>query len=334
LPNHGFISWLEGEFVSPNLSHGIGWKRKKKKRNTNCSHTFLFPNYSIGGMTAAAMTAPLDVLKTRLQSDFYQAQIRAARMAAGATTTRQHSLNPVRAAIYHLTDTLQILRSVYRTEGPRSLFKGLGPNLIGVVPARCISFYVYGNGKRLMAEHWNNGQEAAWVHLAAGAAAGIATSTMTNPIWMVKTRLQLDKNTALQQAGEGAAVTHRQYRNSADCIRQIVRDEGIRGLYKGMSASYLGVVESTMQWMLYEQFKAGLARREERIRLSGREKTWWDNTVEWTGKVGAAGGAKLIAAVIAYPHEVCSHPSSGVCFSENYLARHTTSFLLVWVRKY
>jgi solute carrier family 25 protein 33/36 len=260
----------------------------------------------IGGMTAAAMTAPLDVLKTRLQSDFYQAQIRAARIAAGATT--QHSLNPVRAAIYHLTDTLQILRSVYRTEGPRSLFKGLGPNLIGVVPARCISFYVYGNGKRLMAEHWNNGQEAAWVHLAAGAAAGIATSTMTNPIWMVKTRLQLDKNTALQQAGEGAAVTHRQYRNSADCIRQIVRDEGIRGLYKGMSASYLGVVESTMQWMLYEQFKAGLARREERVRLSGREKTWWDNTVEWTGKVGAAGGAKLIAAVIAYPHEVCSHP--------------------------
>ncbi|VUC21903.1 unnamed protein product, partial [Clonostachys rosea] len=74
----------------------------------------------VGGMTAATLTAPLDVLKTRLQSDFYQAQIRASRSAHVV------SLNPARAALYHLTDTLQILGSVYRTEGGRALFKGLG----------------------------------------------------------------------------------------------------------------------------------------------------------------------------------------------------------------
>lgn len=247
-------------------------------------------------MTAATITAPLDVLKTRLQSDFYQAQIRAAR-----SNVPRQALNPARAALYHLTDTLQILATVYRTEGGRALFKGLGPNLIGVVPARSINFYVYGNGKRLMAEYWNRGEEAAWVHLAAGVAAGVATSTATNPIWMVKTRLQLDKNVA---ARTGGGVAARRYRNSVDCIRQILRDEGVRGLYKGMSASYLGVVESTMQWMLYEQIKVGLAKREAHIVASGREKTWWDQTVDWMGNAGAAGGAKLIAAVIAYPHEV------------------------------
>lgn len=255
-------------------------------------------NDSIGGITAATLTAPLDVLKTRLQSDFYQAQIRAARSAMPAS---QQAMNPLRSAVYHLTDTLQILRSVYRTEGGRALFKGLGPNLIGVVPARSINFYVYGNGKRLMAQYWNGGEESAWVHLAAASAAGVATSTATNPIWMVKTRLQLDKNVAARSGGGQAA---RQYRNSLDCVRQILRNEGIRGLYKGMSASYLGVVESTMQWMLYEQFKGGLARREERIARSGREKDWGDLTVDWMGKAGAAGGAKLIAAVLAYPHEV------------------------------
>ncbi|CAG9983418.1 unnamed protein product [Clonostachys byssicola] len=249
----------------------------------------------VGGMTAATLTAPLDVLKTRLQSDFYQAQIRASRSAAHVA-----SLNPARAALYHLTDTLQILGSVYRTEGGRALFKGLGPNLIGVVPARAINFYVYGNGKQFLAQHWNNGQEGAWCHLLAGGAAGVVTSTVTNPIWMVKTRLQLDKNVAARSGG----ATQRRYRNSADCVRQIVREEGVRGLYKGMSASYLGVVESTLHWMLYEQMKAGLARREERIVRSGREKNWWDRTVDWTGKFGAAGSAKLIAAVLAYPHEV------------------------------
>jgi len=169
-----------------------------------------------------------------------------------------------------------------------------------VVPARSINFYTYGNGKRIIADEFNNGQEAAWVHLCAAITAGVVTSTATNPIWLVKTRLQLDKSTS-ERAGARAV---RQYRNSWDCVRQVVRDEGFRGLYKGMSASYLGVSESTLQWVLYEQMKGYLKRREEKIQISGRPKNVWDRTVEWTGRVGAAGSAKLFAAVITYPHEV------------------------------
>lgn len=266
-----------------------------KPDNTNTVY-----NYRIGGMTAAALTAPLDVLKTRLQSDFYQAQVRATR--ASHTTT----LNPVRAGLQHLSETGQILYSVYRTEGARALFKGLGPNLVGVVPARSINFYTYGNGKRLIAQYLNGGQEGVWVHLSAAVLAGVTTSTATNPIWMVKTRLQLDKNVAEQSGG----LTRRRYKNSLHCVREIVREEGVRGLYKGMSASYLGVAESTLHWILYEQMKRSLALREERILLSGREKNWWDHTVGWTGKVGAAGAAKLVASVLTYPHEVSlCHPN-------------------------
>ncbi|SPQ19764.1 ea803482-eb6c-45fc-8250-3dbb246358ca [Thermothielavioides terrestris] len=248
----------------------------------------------IGGMTAATLTAPLDVLKTRLQSDFYQAQIKASRAAHPA------SMNPLRAVAFHFSETVSILGSVYRQEGPRALFKGLGPNLVGVIPARSINFFTYGNGKRIIGEYLNDGKDSAWVHLSAAALAGIATSTATNPIWMVKTRLQLDKNMAIESGG----VAKRRYKNSVDCIRQVLREEGVRGLYKGMSASYLGVAESTMHWMLYEQIKRSLARREERIVLSGRPKNWWDHTVDWTGKFGAAGFAKLVAAVLTYPHEV------------------------------
>jgi solute carrier family 25 protein 33/36 len=197
-------------------------------------------------------------------------------------------------------ETGQILASVYRLEGPRALFKGLGPNLVGVVPARSINFYTYGNGKRLIAQHLNSGKEEAWVHLSAGVVAGIITSTATNPIWLVKTRLQLDKSLAEQSLG----AVGRRYKNSWDCVKQVLRDEGIRGLYKGMSASYLGVTESTLQWVLYEQMKRSLRLREERILRSGRRKTWWDRTIEWTGKVNAAGGAKLVASILTYPHEV------------------------------
>ena len=249
-------------------------------------------------MTAATLTSPLDVLKTRLQSDFYQSQIAASRAARHVPPPSSMSLP--RSALLHFRETFQILFSIHRIEGWRALFKGLGPNLAGVVPARAINFSVYGNGKRFISEQFNHGHEAAWVHLSAAVMAGIATGTATNPIWLVKTRLQLDKNNA-ERSGTQAV---RKYRNSLDCIRQTIRAEGIRGLYRGLSASYLGVSESSLQWVLYEQMKKYLKRREIQLVASGREPTALDETFAWGGKVGAAGSAKLVAAVITYPHEV------------------------------
>ena len=136
----------------------------------------------------------------------------------------------------------------------------------------------------------------------AAATAGIATGTATNPIWLVKTRLQLDKSIA-EQGG-----TKREYRNAMDCVVKTVRGEGIRGLYRGLSASYLGVTESTLQWVLYEQMKLWLRERQERIgretSFKGVESSGWDRAINLTGMTFAAGLAKLTATVITYPHEV------------------------------
>ncbi len=249
-------------------------------------------------MTSATLTSPLDVLKTRLQSDYYQAQIIASRRAKG--TPSPHVLSAPRAAFLHFQETFQILFSVHRIEGWRALFKGLGPQLIGVVPARAINFFAYGNGKKTIREKFNDGRDAAWVHLLAAANAGIITGTATNPIWLVKTRVQLDKNVA-ERSGTPA---NRQYKNSMDCIRQTFRTEGVKGFYRGLTASYLGVAESTLQWVLYEQMKMSLKNREIRLAESGKNPTAWDKTVMWTGKIGAAGTAKFFAALITYPHEV------------------------------
>lgn len=246
-------------------------------------------------MASATLTAPLDVLKTRLQSTYYQQHLAAVRTARGLPPIETMSF--ARSSLLHIRETGEILWQVPKAEGWRALFKGLGPNLIGVVPARAINFFAYGNGKRLISTHFNNGQEAAWVHLCAAASAGIITGTATNPIWLVKTRLQLDKNTHADGRG-------RQYKNALDCTMQTIRQEGVKGLYRGLTASYLGVTESTLQWMLYEQMKLSLARREERLVASGKPPTVWDQTVAWGGKVSAAGLAKFVAALITYPHEV------------------------------
>ncbi|ANB12191.1 Rim2p [Sugiyamaella lignohabitans] len=244
-----------------------------------------------GGMAGALFTSPLDVVKTRLQSDLYGSQY-----GSGGLKASGRSLGPIGRASRHVYETFHIIKSVYQVEGARSLFKGLGPNLVGVIPARSINFFTYGLGKDFISTTFNNGKEETWVHLGAAATAGIVTSTCTNPIWLVKTRLQLDK--ATKASGE------RQYKNSWDCIVKVVKHEGIAGLYRGLSASYLGVVESSLQWVLYEQMKGFIRRREQHRIDQGVPSTRWDSFLEWSATSGAAGAAKFMASLMTYPHEV------------------------------
>ena len=292
-----------------------------------------------GGMCGAVITSPLDVVKTRLQSDLYRQRASPSTTATNTTGILQNA----RRLAYHFVETGYLLKEISTTEGPRALFRGLGPTLVGVIPARSINFYTYGNGKAMIAEKFNGGKETSLVHLSAAALAGVVTATATNPIWVVKTRLQLDARQNERKASTSATTTARPSASSAtsatatarpgvarfstvsSVVRSkktlgafgepaffhaaktssgssmssmqmtlhIVRQEGIKGLYKGMSASYLGVAEGTIQWVLYERLKkmsAPQAAEQKRSKLSSM--------------VGAAGVAKLVASLITYPHEV------------------------------
>ena len=173
------------------------------------------------------------------------------------------------------------------------MFKGLGPTLVGVIPARSINFFTYGNGKQIIATKFNNGQESTWVHLCAAACAGVATGTATNPIWVVKTRLQLAADVRNSTQIRRKSL----FGGSWEMIKKIVREEGVRGFYKGLSASYLGVTEGTIQWVLYERLK----KLTQNVEGKG-------GFVEWAGLLGSAGTAKCVASLITYPHEVCLLP--------------------------
>lgn len=244
----------------------------------------------IGGMAGAVVTCPFDVVKTRLQSDVFQAAYKSHAKSIGP-----NQANVIAQGVRHFKETFGIISNVYRNEGFRSLFKGLGPNLVGVIPARSINFFTYGTTKEIYSMTLNNGQEAVWIHLMAAATAGWATSTATNPIWLVKTRLQLDK-----------AGTTKKYKNSWDCLKNVVQKEGILGLYKGLSASYLGSVEGILQWVLYEQMKHIIKQRsmEKFGNISEVEKSTSDKIKEWCQRSGSAGLAKFVASIITYPHEV------------------------------
>lgn len=229
----------------------------------------------LGGMCGAIFTCPFDVVKTRLQSSVYQ---------------NMYKSNSNKSVFNHFKETCLILNNVYKMEGTRSLFKGLGPSLIGVIPARSINFFTYGYSKEIFKkfDYFKGNEESSLLHLISGINAGIVTSTVTNPIWLIKTRLQLDK------------ATKNEYKNSLDCIKKIIKNEGFFAMYRGLSASYLGSIESTIQWILYEQMKILIKKRSDLL----NEKTKLNETIDWIYRSSSAGFAKLIASLITYPHEV------------------------------
>ena len=153
----------------------------------------------IGGMCGAIITSPLDVVKTRLQSDLY-------RHRATFRVPYRGALGMLANGAYQFVDTSRLLMEISVREGSSALFKGLGPTLVGVIPARAINFYAYGNGKRFLTEYF--GEESAFVHLTAAAQAGIITATATNPIWVVKTRLQLESQLREAQTRKALSLIH------------------------------------------------------------------------------------------------------------------------------
>lgn len=281
-------------------------------------------------MCGATVTSPFDVVKTRLQSSLFREKHTSVGMVGGGVATLPHRSGGL---LWNFVETGHILRyvwplpqcspprltraicisplysnsDIYRNESPRALFKGLGPTLVGVIPARSIHFFTYGNGKQVIANNFNHGQENSYVHLCAAAVAGIVTGTATNPIWVVKTRLQLTDERRYVASGSGSTPgasssvapnatrgpRSRIVGGSYAMIKQIFREEGARGFYKGLSASYLGVTEGTIQWVLYERLK----------RLSA-DSQGQGGVAEWLGMLGSAGTAKCVASLITYPHEV------------------------------
>nr|XP_028966193.1 mitochondrial arginine transporter BAC1-like isoform X2 [Malus domestica] len=83
----------------------------------------------------------------------------------------------------------------------------------------------------------------------AGLIAGVATVGIGHPFDTVKVKMQ-KHNTSAQ------GIT---YRNSLHCTARVLRTEGIKGLYRGATSSFVGMAfESSLLFGMYSQMKQSL----------------------------------------------------------------------------
>ena len=81
------------------------------------------------------------------------------------------------------------------------------------------------------------------------------------------------------------------------CAKKIYEMDGIRGFYRGLSASYVGIGETVIQFVLYERLKKTLKRNRSSYMP---QRSYRD----FTECVIAAAGSKFLASGLTYPHEV------------------------------
>jgi len=107
-----------------------------------------------------------------------------------------------------------------RTDGVISLYRGLLPVVLGSIPKAGVRFGMFDYLKRQLADE--NGKTTALNNLAAGMTAGaIEASLLTTPIETLKTKL-IDSNSGMVKG-----------------TQEILRREGIRGIYQGLTATIL-----------------------------------------------------------------------------------------------
>lgn len=124
------------------------------------------------------------------------------------------------------------------------------------------------------------------VHILGASCAGFVSATATNPIWFVKTRLQLDCNSTNQMT-------------VAECVQRVYKTSGLRGFYKGITASYFGISETVIHFVIYEAVKSKLIELREKHPTDGGK-----TSRDFLEFMAAGAISKTVASCIAYPHEV------------------------------
>ncbi|KAM1520749.1 hypothetical protein ACFX10_011091 [Malus domestica] len=212
------------------------------------------------GAMAATFVCPLDVIKTRLQ-------------VHGMPSGQRGSI------------IVTSLQKILKTEGVKGMYRGLSPTILALLPNWAVYFTVYEQLKGLLHSHVHgSGELTIGENMIAAAGAGAATAISTNPLWVVKTRLQT----------QGMRPGVIPYKSMRSAFSRITTEEGLRGLYSGILPSLAGVSHVAIQFPTYEKIKSFMAKRD-------------NTTVDklHPSRVAFASSvSKVIASVITYPHEV------------------------------
>ncbi|XP_028041793.1 peroxisomal membrane protein PMP34-like [Bombyx mandarina] len=165
--------------------------------------------------------------------------------------------------------TLELLIKLANEEGIESLYRGLSPVLQSLSVSNFVYFYSFHALRKLSSQ-----PTSALRDLLFGLIAGSINVILTSPLWVVNTRMKLEKNN---------------YKNLFEGLLELARTEGAKGLWSGTVPSLLLVSNPAIQFMVYESLK-------RKFMSQGSFHTYTSFLIGAT--------AKAVATTLTYPLQV------------------------------
>lgn len=239
-----------------------------------------------GGATSTILLYPLDLVKVRLQ-------VNETTTIKSAKSHNMQNQNPGRMG-NSSGPILHMVRGIIRHEGVLGLYNGIAPAILGSAMSWGGYFFFYEGIKTRLLKHKQQVLSQSIVHknnyednlkistiklgpmenFSAACLSGSIMVAFTNPIWLIKTRMQLQMKSSdklkLQSGGGGEAVKP-PYKNMFHAAKTIVQEEGFVGLYKGSIPALMLVSHGGVQFVCYEFLKghfgvyqkaAGISRKD------------------------------------------------------------------------
>lgn len=207
----------------------------KEKAPFGKKPTASFAEGAVAGVSATAGSYPFDLLRTTLAA---QGEPKIYRGMGHAATT------------------------IVKRKGIQGLYSGLGPTLVEIIPYAAVQFGMYD----LLCASWRKTglKDDKVGTFMCGLGAGLIAKFCTHPLDVVKKRFQvagLERNLVY-----GARINERAYRSLADCMVQILRREGVRGLFKGAKPSLVkSAPAAAITFLVYESLMQVVSEKQNKI---------------------------------------------------------------------
>jgi len=186
------------------------------------------------GAFAAALLNPTELLKTRLMAD---ARTAAAGTAQGSAAAASGGLA---AATHHVAPcgTASTLAAIVRHEGIGGLWKGAGMSMTRSAVLTASQCATYDEVKRALVAA-TGASDGLGTHLCASMLTGLVTTTVTNPVDMIKTQMYMDTRGA-------GSPGFRAMGGAFGAMQLVLARHGPAGLMRGWGANYLRLGPQTV----------------------------------------------------------------------------------------
>lgn len=236
------------------------------------------------GISSSLYTCPLDVVKTKIQSQIHPSSLATLQYANHVSTLLERGFLSRNYSIPLYRGTISTLRRIWIEEGLKGWYRGLGPTLLGYLPTWSIYFTSYNHFKIIFSSYLSSpylplDSSSPIIHIFSAVAAGSMSAIATNPLWVIRTRLMVQSKNH----------TPFYYSNAFEAFVSIFRTEGLKGLYKGLTPSLLGTTHVAIQFPLYEFLKRYLSRHDG---------------MDTRAVLISSVISKTMASIISYPHEL------------------------------